>query len=112
MILIVGTDITEFKVMQGQLGQAQKLEAIGQLASGIAHEINTPAQYVSDNLSFLRDAFAPLSETLAHLQGIYETVRGGLTREEKEKTERLLQKADLEFTLKEIPGLWTRVPRA
>jgi signal transduction histidine kinase len=43
--------------MEVELRQAQKLEAVGQLASGIAHEINTPIQYVGDSLYFLREAF-------------------------------------------------------
>ena len=52
-ILLAG-DITERKALETQLTQAQKLESIGQLAAGIAHEINTPIQYVSDNTSFLK----------------------------------------------------------
>ena len=40
-----------------ELRQAQKLEAVGRLASGIAHEINTPIQFVSDSLHFVREAF-------------------------------------------------------
>jgi signal transduction histidine kinase len=53
-------EVHERKALQAQLLQAQKLESIGQLASGIAHEINTPAQYVSDNTRFLQDNFAGL----------------------------------------------------
>ncbi|HEY1101416.1 MAG TPA: ATP-binding protein, partial [Myxococcota bacterium] len=46
--------------MQGQLVQAQKLEAMAHLAAGIAHEINTPIQFVSDNMTFLSEAFVDL----------------------------------------------------
>ena len=52
-LVVMHEDITEYKAMQAQLSQAQKLESIGQLAAGIAHEINTPMQYVGDNLEFL-----------------------------------------------------------
>ncbi|WP_347989778.1 PAS domain S-box protein [Methylomonas sp. AM2-LC] len=50
-------DISETKTLQSQLNQAQKLEAIGQLASGIAHEINTPIQYIGDNLMSVYENF-------------------------------------------------------
>ncbi len=53
-------DITQRKTLEAQLVQAQKLESIGQLAAGIAHEINTPTQFVGDNLRFLKDAFRDL----------------------------------------------------
>ena len=51
--------------MQSRLMQTGKLEAIGQLAAGVAHEINTPIQFVGDNLSFLRDSFAGIADLLA-----------------------------------------------
>ena len=57
MLLETFLDITQHKMLETQLRQAQKLEAIGQLAAGMAHEINTPIQYVSDNLRFLHDAY-------------------------------------------------------
>jgi signal transduction histidine kinase len=45
---------------EAELRLAQKLEAIGQLASGIAHEINTPMQYIGDSVYFLRESFEEL----------------------------------------------------
>jgi PAS domain S-box-containing protein len=54
-------DVTERRTLQNQMFQSHKLEAIGQLAAGVAHEINTPGQYVADNLRFLREAFDTLS---------------------------------------------------
>ena len=56
----VASDITRIKLLQRQLAQAQKLESIGQLAAGIAHEINTPIQYIGDNAKFLEEAFRDL----------------------------------------------------
>ena len=49
-------DITDQRELQVQLAHTHKLESIGQLAAGIAHEINTPTQYVKDNVCFLQDA--------------------------------------------------------
>ena len=58
---LVVRDITERKLAERHLAQSQRLESIGQLAAGIAHEINTPIQYIGDNLNFLFDSFGELT---------------------------------------------------
>jgi PAS domain S-box-containing protein len=57
-------DLREVKALEVKLRHAQKLESIGMLAAGIAHEINTPTQFVGDNLTFLDDAFRSLDDLL------------------------------------------------
>lgn len=68
----LSTDVTAQKKgeaeraqLQMQLTQAQKLESIGRLAAGIAHEINTPAQYVNDNISYVRKEMEDVERILA-----------------------------------------------
>jgi PAS domain S-box-containing protein len=71
----VAEDITHVKKLERQLAQTQKLESIGQLAAGIAHEINTPIQYIGDNGKFLEDAFRDLVKFAdAHRNGAHEPV--------------------------------------
>jgi two-component system NtrC family sensor kinase len=66
---VVGTlvDIHEARLMQMQAAHASKLESIGELAAGIAHEINTPTQYVGDNVRFLGDAFEGIQSCFGKL---------------------------------------------
>lgn len=59
--IVTVEDITEQKEMAQQLAQAQKLESIGVLASGIAHEMSTPLQFVEHNLRFLKSAARELT---------------------------------------------------
>jgi PAS domain S-box-containing protein len=103
-MLIVGADTTERKVFEEQLRQSQKLEAIGQLAAGIAHEINTPIQYVGDNTTFLKDSWAAISQLLAEAGKVRsETVSGRLSEATRASFERTWQEADLDYLQSEIP---------
>jgi PAS domain S-box-containing protein len=73
----ITSDITERKFLERQLAQAQKLESIGQLAAGIAHEINTPIQYVGDNARFLQDAFTRLGRVFQGYEGLLAALQNG-----------------------------------
>jgi PAS domain S-box-containing protein len=103
-ILLLGADITERKLMQSQLAQAQKLESIGLLAAGIAHEINTPIQYVGDNILFLRESFHDLSTLLEHYAALYRMCRDGtLTASVLRQIDATAAAIDVDYLLAEIP---------
>ena len=59
-------EMMQRKHLETELVHAQKMEAVGQLAAGIAHEINSPSQFVNDNVMFLKDA---VNELLAAVSG-------------------------------------------
>ncbi|MEO5961229.1 MAG: ATP-binding protein [Opitutaceae bacterium] len=67
--VVVARDITQRRELELKHQLGQKLESIGGLAAGIAHEINTPTQYITDNTRFLADAFRQLAATLENLRG-------------------------------------------
>jgi signal transduction histidine kinase/DNA-binding NarL/FixJ family response regulator len=98
------TDITDRKIAEYELAQDQKLKSIGSLAAGIAHEINTPTQFVSDNTRFLQDGFSDLSELLEKYQELLEKAEkiescSELVSEIKE----LAEEIDIGFINEEIP---------
>ena len=110
--LAIKRDVTEQKraekersLMEVQLRQAQKLEAIGRLAAGIAHEINTPIQYVSDNTRFLQESFQNLQLTLkSHLELLQAARTNRLTPELIARAESVLASSDLGYISEQVPA--------
>jgi signal transduction histidine kinase len=90
--------------MQAQVSQAQKLESIGQLAAGIAHEINTPTQYIGDNTHFLQDLFAQMSQLLNQYARLLQAVQQhAVTPQLVREVTLATEAADAGYLLKEIP---------
>ena len=103
-VLILGQDITDRRLLESQLAQAQKLEAIGQLAAGIAHEINTPTQYVSDNTRFLQEAFEDLATLINQYETVSQAARDALLTDDHLQTlETTANDIDAAYLRNEIP---------
>jgi two-component system, NtrC family, sensor kinase len=110
-IIGFGNDITEKKqaerecqVMEMQRRHATKLESIGRLAAGIAHEINTPTQYIGDNIRFLQSSFERLRKLHTRYQGLLRTAKqNDLAADLVADIERAIKDADADFITAEIP---------
>ena len=97
-------EIAERERMQHELARAQKLESIGHLAAGIAHEINTPAQYVGDNIRFLQEVFGDVDALLDIFDRLLQAAKqGNLTAELIAEVEAAVRDADVDYFTEEAP---------
>jgi signal transduction histidine kinase len=104
-LLGVVTDLRERRRRQLEDRHDQKLESLGRLSAGIAHEINTPIQFVGDNTRFLADAYQEMLELLLVYRGCMDASVGGLSWEERrERVTAGEQKADIDYLTTEVPA--------
>ncbi|NOZ08750.1 MAG: PAS domain-containing protein, partial [FCB group bacterium] len=102
--IAIKKDVSEKLRMERELRQAQKLESIGQLAAGIAHEINTPIQYIGDNIRFLSSGFKELQEILNKYESMTEVI------DDPERSKRLLKSVDTAKEEFDFPFLMDEIP--
>ena len=69
-VLSIGRDVTERKVLERRLAQADRLSALGTLAAGVAHEINNPLAYVMLNLEWVARKLPGVRSDAASLEGL------------------------------------------
>lgn len=101
--VVTFSDVTERRLLEAQLTQAQKLESIGQLAAGVAHEINTPTQYIGDNVRFLLDAFDELKPVLFGFKELAAAKPEDNIMPSAEMMESM-RRHDFAYLLREIPS--------
>jgi PAS domain S-box-containing protein len=86
-------DVTEHRKLESELAQAQKLESVGRLAAGIAHEINTPVQFVSDSIQFIREGTRDLTKLITEYSALNDSA----------EIRQMAEDVDLPYLMEKLP---------
>lgn len=102
--LVMATDVTKQKSMQTQLDQALRMESVGQLAAGVAHEINTPMQYIGDNVRYVAKSMKKLENVFERLPELLDAeVTTERIEEIREEVLGSIKLSKIKSTLVQIP---------
>jgi PAS domain S-box-containing protein len=98
------SEMQERERMAIELRVAQKLEAVGRLAAGIAHEINTPVQYIGDSLSFLQSSVTDIQALLRAYREAFEgAARGRFAGDVPAEIREIETRVDMQLLDREVP---------
>ncbi len=98
-------DLTEWHQREVETRHAQKLEALGRLSAGLAHEINTPIQFVGDNTRFLADAYSSILGLVQCYRTALAADSGAMAWDARRAmVDRAEAAADLDWLEEEVPG--------
>ncbi|MFO0748467.1 MAG: ATP-binding protein [Myxococcota bacterium] len=100
-------DVTRQRELEHELQQAQKLESVGRLAAGVAHEINTPIQFVSDSVYFVQSTFEELVPLIDGYRRLHASIAGDGNLAVPELGQ-LEEQADLDYAIEHVPKALTR----
>jgi PAS domain S-box-containing protein len=105
----LAAETKERERVEAELRLSQKLEAVGRLAAGIAHEINTPIQYIGDSVMFLRSAREDgLGVLKVYQQAVVDLAAGAPAEDVKAAIRAAEQAGDIEFYRIEVPKAFER----